>query len=157
MLGYPRAWKGMHAAFSSRRAAAALAPRALSTVAPKPLRLQPQLESVLSRFRATTGPKGQKEEASARLVEDFQGLQSRSVMRVLLVCSDYDSYTFEEDGLLTELIDAEYSEACPAPRTLIVGLARPARVCPCACRRARAPLSCAPCRCAEQPAQTAHD
>lgn len=82
--------------------------RPLSTMPTKPLRLEPQLESVLSRFRARGGPN--EKEGSARLVEDFERLQSRNVMRVLLVCSDYDSYTFEEDGLLTELVDAEYSE-----------------------------------------------
>ena len=29
---------------------------------------------------------------------------------MLLVCSDYDSYTFEEDGLLNELVNSWYSE-----------------------------------------------
>ena len=82
--------------------------RTLSTVPAKPLRLDPQLESVLSRFRAKGGPN--EKEGAARLVEEFDRLQSRKVMRVLLVCSDYDSYTFEEDGLLTELVDAEYSD-----------------------------------------------
>ena len=62
---------------------------------------------MLARFKK--GGSNEKEGA-ARLVEDFERLQSRKVMRVLLVCSDYDSYTFEEDGLLTELIDAEYSD-----------------------------------------------
>ena len=81
--------------------------RALSTMPAKPVRLDPQLESVLARFKK--GGSNEKEGA-ARLVEDFERLQSRKVMRVLLVCSDYDSYTFEEDGLLTELIDAEYSD-----------------------------------------------
>ena len=78
-----------------------------SVAAVKPLRLEPQLEGVLSRFRAKQNP---KEEGSARLVDDFERLMSRNVQRVLLVCSDYDSYTFEEDGLLSELVDAEYSE-----------------------------------------------
>ena len=82
--------------------------RTLSTVPAKPVRLEPQLESVLARFRAKGGPN--EKEGAARLVEDFERLQSRKVMRVLLVCSDYDSYTFEEDGLLTELVDAEYSD-----------------------------------------------
>eukprot|EP00320_Phaeocystis_rex_P020555 CAMPEP_0119066418 /NCGR_PEP_ID=MMETSP1178-20130426/8965_1 /TAXON_ID=33656 /ORGANISM="unid sp, Strain CCMP2000" /LENGTH=1126 /DNA_ID=CAMNT_0007048017 /DNA_START=54 /DNA_END=3434 /DNA_ORIENTATION=+ len=86
----------------------ALTGRTLSTVPAKPLRLEPQLESVLSRFRAKGGPN--EKEGAARLVEDMERLQSRKVMRVLLVCSDYDSYTFEEDGLLTELVDAEYSD-----------------------------------------------
>ena len=81
--------------------------RTLSTMPAKPVRLDPQLESVLARFKK--GGSNEKEGA-ARLVEDFERLQSRKVMRVLLVCSDYDSYTFEEDGLLTELIDAEYSD-----------------------------------------------
>ena len=82
--------------------------RTLSTVPAKPVRLDPQLESVLARFRARGGPN--EKEGAARLVEDFERLQTRKVMRVLLVCSDYDSYTFEEDGLLTELVDAEYSD-----------------------------------------------
>ena len=86
----------------------ALTGRTLSTVPAKPVRLDPQLESVLARFRAKGGPN--EKEGAARLVEDFERLQSRKVMRVLLVCSDYDSYTFEEDGLLTELVDAEYSD-----------------------------------------------
>ena len=73
--------------------------RALSTMPAKPVRLDPQLESVLARFKK--GGSNEKEGA-ARLVEDFERLQSRKVMRVLLVCSDYDSYTFEEDGLLSE-------------------------------------------------------
>ena len=31
-------------------------------------------------------------------MEEFSQLQRFKVQRVLLVCSDYDSYTFEEDG-----------------------------------------------------------
>jgi hypothetical protein len=32
------------------------------------------------------------------------------VSNVLLLCSDYDSYTFEEDGMLSELMHAEYAQ-----------------------------------------------
>ena len=114
-------WSGTRRAAGWLGAARAPARPALhvrrSSAVAAPLRLDPQLESALARFRAT-GPKGQKEERSARLVEDFERLQSRNVMRVLLVCSDYDSYTFEEDGLLSELVDAEYSDNhLPKPPT----------------------------------------
>ena len=69
----------------------AITGRTLSTMPAKPVRLDPQLESVLARFKK--GGSNEKEGA-ARLVEDFERLQSRKVMRVLLVCSDYDSYTW---------------------------------------------------------------
>jgi len=88
------------------------ASRLRSAMATPKLRLEPQLEAVLSRFRASTKGDGRpKEEVSSRLVEEFERLQSRKVQRVLLVCSDYDSYTFEQDGLLTELVDEEYAES----------------------------------------------
>lgn len=104
-----RFWGAARAAPLATRAfpLRAVTGRTLSTMPAKPVRLDPQLESVLARFKK--GGSNEKEGA-ARLVEDFERLQSRKVMRVLLVCSDYDSYTFEEDGLLTELIDAEYSD-----------------------------------------------
>ena len=76
--GFGRAWPhsrmlrtGALAARSCLRAQS----RLLST-APKPQRLPAQLEGVLSRFRASQGPKAQKEEGAARLVEDFERLQS---------------------------------------------------------------------------------
>ncbi|KAJ1628245.1 hypothetical protein T492DRAFT_875528 [Pavlovales sp. CCMP2436] len=36
--------------------------------------------------------------------------QTVRVSNVLLLCSDYDSYTFEEDGMLSELMHAEYAQ-----------------------------------------------
>ena len=45
---------------------------------------------------------------SSSIVDSVAQLQTRRVQNVLLMCSDYDSYTFEEDGLLTELIYSEY-------------------------------------------------
>ena len=38
------------------------------------------------------------ESKSKSLVDEFGLLQRFRVQKVLLVCSDYDSYTFEEEG-----------------------------------------------------------
>ena len=42
-------------------------------------------------------------------MDNFE-LQRVRVQKVLLVCSDYDSYTFEEEGLLNELVYQWYAE-----------------------------------------------
>ena len=78
---------------------------------PAGLRLDPTLEGIISRFAESTraGSKA-AEDKSKKLVDDFRNLQSVRVQNVLLVCSDYDSYTFEEDGLLTEMVGAGYGE-----------------------------------------------
>ena len=43
------------------------------------------------------------------IVDNFGMLQRVRVQKVLLVCSDYDSYTFEEEGL-NELVYQWYRE-----------------------------------------------
>ena len=89
--------------------------RTLSSVAPdeivsRPLRLDPQLETIISGFQ-TSLKKGRlsSQSKSAKLVDEMGQLQRFRVQKVLLVCSDYDSYTFEEDGLLNESLWAEYT------------------------------------------------
>jgi len=73
------------------------------------MRLEPQLETIISRFESSrTGRR--REEKSKSIVDEFVQLQRIRIQRVLLVCSDYDSYTFEEDGLLNELIHQWYEE-----------------------------------------------
>jgi hypothetical protein len=42
------------------------------------------------------------------IVDEYTKLQARKVKKVLLLCSDYDSYTFEEDGDLSEVVYHEY-------------------------------------------------
>jgi len=94
--------------------AARLMGRRLSSLAeaPKVFRLEPQLEKVISRFESSmkAGRGVQTVEKSQTLVEDFGALQRFHVQKVLLVCSDYDSYTFEEEGLLNELMHQRYNE-----------------------------------------------
>ena len=92
----------------ARLAARPAARQVSSSVAP-PLRLDPALEGIISRFKAA-GKGGPQEEKAKKLVDDFSQLQQIRVQRVLLVCSDYDSYTFEEEGLLTELVNTWYGE-----------------------------------------------
>jgi len=91
-----------------RRAAGALGSRsaaAARSLCSRPLRLDPALERTVSRFRAEQlGAKA----GTAGLVDEFSKLQARRVKRVLLLCSDYDSYTFEEDGDLSEVVYHEY-------------------------------------------------
>ena len=79
--------------------------RLLSTPS-TPLRLEPALEAAISRFRAVTLKTTTN---SSTIVDEFTKLQSRRVKKVLLLCSDYDSYTFEEEGLLSEVIFQEYA------------------------------------------------
>jgi len=43
-------------------------------------------------------------------VEIFSKLQARRVKKVLLLCSDYDSYTIEEEGVLSEVVYHEYAQ-----------------------------------------------
>jgi hypothetical protein len=71
-----------------------------------PLRLEPQLEGIITRFQSSIKASrgGLHEDKSKSLVNDFGQLQRVRVQNVLLVCSDYDSYTFEEEGLLNELV-----------------------------------------------------
>ena len=84
-----------------RRLTPRLGSRLLSTElsTPSKLRLEPQLEKVISRFESSikAGHRGREEKAKS-LVDDFGLLQRFRVQKVLLVCSDYDSYTFEEEG-----------------------------------------------------------
>jgi len=73
------------------------------------------LESVIQQFASR-----QKESEQMRRTEKDVELektsaqsgllQQRSVNNVLLACSLYDSYTFEEDGLLAELLFSEHAE-----------------------------------------------
>ena len=84
--------------------------RASGSVAAKKLRLDPMLENIISRFSESTKTGNMVEDKSRKLVNDFRKLQGVRVQNVLLVCSDYDSYTFEEDGLLTEMVGAGYGE-----------------------------------------------
>lgn len=75
------------------------------------VRLEPALETIISRFQSSLkAGRARAESKSANLVDDIGQLQRFRVQKVLLVCSDYDSYTFEEDGLLNESLWAEYSE-----------------------------------------------
>src|SRR6056297_674248 len=83
--------------------AATAARRALCT---SPLRLEPALEGAISRFRSSTLKSGSDR---STIVDEFTRMQSRRVKKVLLLCSDYDSYTFEEEGLLSEVIFQEYA------------------------------------------------
>ena len=100
------------------RAAAVAARRKLSSRAAgdneltaKPLLLDPALETIISRFQSSLkAGRARAESKSANLLDDIGQLQRFRVQKVLLVCSDYDSYTFEEDGLLTESLWSEYSE-----------------------------------------------
>ena len=70
-----------------------------------PLRLEPQLEGIISRFQSSMKQsRSSREEKSKSLVDEFGQLQRVRVQNVLLVCTDYDSYTFEEEGLLNELV-----------------------------------------------------
>ena len=64
------------------------------------LRLDPTLEAVVSRFRASTS-RGTDDKS---LVDKYQKLQAVRVKKVLLVCTDYDSYTFEEENVLTDVV-----------------------------------------------------
>uniref|UniRef100_A0A6S9V7X9 Pyruvate phosphate dikinase AMP/ATP-binding domain-containing protein n=1 Tax=Chrysotila carterae TaxID=13221 RepID=A0A6S9V7X9_CHRCT len=74
--------------------------------APAPtLRLDPVLEGVISRFKKSAA-RASSDETS--LVEVFSKLQARRVKKVLLLCSDYDSYTIEEEGVLSEVVYHEY-------------------------------------------------
>jgi len=82
--------------------------RLLSTA---PVRLEPQLESIISRFQTNLkATRSESAEKSKTLVDDFGQLQRVRVQNVLLVCSVYDSYTFEEDGLLNEQLHQVYAE-----------------------------------------------
>jgi hypothetical protein len=74
------------------------------------LRLEPQLESIISRFQSSLKAGRAGAEKSKAIVDEFGQLQRIRVQKVLLVCSDYDSYTFEEDGLLSELVHQWYAE-----------------------------------------------
>lgn len=72
----------------------------------------PSAAQVLSRFRAGAlagGSNRRDEDKSSKLVEQFSQLQARRVKKVLLLCSDYDSYTFEEETLLSEAVYQEYA------------------------------------------------
>jgi len=77
-----------------------------------PLRLDPALESIISSFQSAMKSSRQTHRAdkAKALVEDFGQLQRVRVQQVLLVCTDYDSYTFEEDGLLNELVYQWYAD-----------------------------------------------
>eukprot|EP00966_Prymnesium_polylepis_P298706 6903014-Prymnesium_polylepis.1 len=68
------------------------------------------LENIISRFSESAKAGNLMEDKSKKLVDDFNKLQAYRVQRVLLVCSDYDSYTFEEDGLLSEMVYNWYGE-----------------------------------------------
>jgi len=56
--------------------------------------------------------------ASRRSARRFHGLMPYRVREVLLVCSPYDAFTLEEDGLLTEQVFLEYMDVSQpgAPR-----------------------------------------
>ena len=80
--------------------------RLLSTavVETPPVRLEPALEKAIRSFESSIKA-GRAEPASIKaadksksLVDDFVMLQRFRVQKVMLVCSDYDSYTFEEEG-----------------------------------------------------------
>lgn len=94
---------GRHAA----REAAQPRSRLLSTA---PLRLDPQLEGIISSFQSSMKATTARGAKAKTLVEDFGQLQRHRVQHVLLVCTDYDSYTFEEDGLLNEIIFQWYAD-----------------------------------------------
>ncbi len=101
---------------SGLAAAARRLPSALSRCAGTPLRrassggspslrLEPELEEIISKFKATVkSGRSSADDKPRQLVDNFGLLQRHRVRQVLLVCSDYDSYTFEEEGLLTELV-----------------------------------------------------
>jgi len=102
--------RGMRAARLFSRLPGLAAPAAGAarrTMCSTPLRLDPALETAISRFRATTLKSGSDR---STIVDEFSKLQSRRVKKVLLLCSDYDSYTFEEEGLLSEVIFQEYAQ-----------------------------------------------
>jgi hypothetical protein len=86
--------------------AAPAAAAARRTLCSSPLRLEPALESAIARFRTSTLKSGSDR---STIVDEFSSLQSRRVKKVLLLCSDYDSYTFEEEGMLSEVIFQEYA------------------------------------------------
>ena len=88
---------------------ATLLRRALSVDA-QPLRLEPALESIISKFQASIKGRSSEIAKSKAIVDNFGMLQRVRVQKVLLVCSDYDSYTFEEEGLLNELVYQWYHE-----------------------------------------------
>ena len=58
----------------------------------------------VARVGARARKSATETDKSSSIVDSVAQLQTRRVQNVLLMCSDYDSYTFEEDGLLTELI-----------------------------------------------------
>ena len=97
--------------------ASAARARGLSS-APAPVRLDSSLESILGRFRESK--RGATKGTAKALVDDFGQLQRIRVRKVLLVCSDYDSYTFEEDGLLNEMVTQWYVPMYRAPHAWIV-------------------------------------
>ncbi|KAG8458317.1 hypothetical protein KFE25_005164 [Diacronema lutheri] len=84
----------------ARTAAAPLA-RALSSTAVRTVKLPPSLQSILNDF--------QKSKTLSRTSKSAPERMQVRVSKVLLLCSDYDSYTFEEDGMLQELMHAEYA------------------------------------------------
>ena len=94
------------ARFASRAATGpSWRPVARLSTSSAPLRLEPQLEGIINRFQSSLRQsRATKEEKTKTLVDDFGQLQRVRVQNVLLVCTDYDSYTFEEEGLLNELV-----------------------------------------------------
>lgn len=63
------------------------------------MRLEPALEKIITSFKSSMKPTrlGSVDKSRA-IVDEFGMLQRFRVQKVLLVCSDYDSYTFEEEG-----------------------------------------------------------
>jgi len=70
--------------------------------AQRTIKLPHNLEGVLTEFRAS--------KTLSKTSKGTPELMKARVQNVLLLCSDYDSYTFEEDGMLGELMHTEYSQ-----------------------------------------------
>ena len=71
-----------------------------AAVAPPPMRLEPPLEKIISKLESSmkAGSGMRNADKPKSLVDEFGLLQRFRVQKVLLVCSDYDSYNFEEEG-----------------------------------------------------------
>lgn len=77
------------------------APRAALSSVVRTVKLPPALQSILNDF--------DKSKTLSRSAKAAPERMRMRVQKVLLLCSDYDSYTFEEDGMLSELMHAEYA------------------------------------------------
>mmetsp|Transcript_5340 Transcript_5340/g.18055 ORF Transcript_5340/g.18055 Transcript_5340/m.18055 type:complete len:1124 (+) Transcript_5340:72-3443(+) len=75
--------------------------RPMCASAVRTVKLPPALSAVLEEFR---------ESKSISRTTGTQEMMKVRVQRVLLLCSDYDSYTFEEEGMLRDLMHSEYAQ-----------------------------------------------